>query len=334
MKKERIYGFDNIKCFLILLVVLGHLLEISADFAGRVLLLRLIYSFHMPAFLFVSGYFSENAPKKTVCRLGCTYCLFQLLYFLFARYVLKADMSFTLISTPYWILWYLFVMIAYSLLVPLFAVKRLWMAGILLLCSIAISLLSGYDPHLGYPLSAARFFTFFPYFLLGFYCKSFRSALPALRKRMLAGTLSCLAAAAAIWYLYRHPGITVQMMYGVHPYEKLGYGANIRAVIMLIALSWIAFLLLAVFPLLNRRIPVLSAYGKNTLPIFLLHGFLVRLMGKMELPIPSLWAALLLAVLIVLLLGSPGTARLFRFGFTGCRRERLISQNHSENNGE
>ena len=334
MKKERIYGFDNIKFFLIFLVVLGHLLGISANFTGRVLLLRIIYSFHMPAFLFISGYFSQNEPKKLACRLGYTYCLFQLLYFLFAVYVLKADMSFTLISTPYWILWYLFVMIAYSLLVPLLAVQRLWTAGILLLVSIAISLLSGYDPNLGYPLSGARFFTFFPYFLLGFYCKSFLALLPAFRKRVLPGVLSCIGIGAAIFYLYKHPGITVHMMYGVKPYEKLGYGICTRAVLMLIALSWIAFLMLAVFPIFNRKIPIVSALGTNTLPIFLLHGFLVRLMGKMELPIPTLWAALLLAVLILLLLGNPGTVLVFRYGFSGFWMERLSSENNSKNNAE
>ena len=56
MKKTREYGFDNLRGLLIVLVVLGHLLEICGSFPGAGFLYRTIYSFHMPAFLFLSGY--------------------------------------------------------------------------------------------------------------------------------------------------------------------------------------------------------------------------------------------------------------------------------------
>ena len=57
--KKREYQYDNLRFLLIALVVLGHLLEIAGDFPHRELLYELIYSFHMPAFLFLSGMFAR-----------------------------------------------------------------------------------------------------------------------------------------------------------------------------------------------------------------------------------------------------------------------------------
>lgn len=51
---------DNLKCFLILCVVIGHMLELVYAGGGY----RIIYSFHMPAFIFVSGYFARFRKKR------------------------------------------------------------------------------------------------------------------------------------------------------------------------------------------------------------------------------------------------------------------------------
>ena len=62
--KDRDYFFDNARAILIFLVVLGHLLQpyTSEDKFLQALYL-LIYSFHMPTFLFISGYFAKNLDK-------------------------------------------------------------------------------------------------------------------------------------------------------------------------------------------------------------------------------------------------------------------------------
>ena len=61
IKREII--FDNARAILILLVVFGHMLQpyTSGDKYLSALYL-VIYSFHMPTFLFISGYF-ENIDK-------------------------------------------------------------------------------------------------------------------------------------------------------------------------------------------------------------------------------------------------------------------------------
>lgn len=62
--KERDYFFDNARAILILLVVFGHMLQpyTSGDKYLSALYL-VIYSFHMPTFLFISGYFAKNIDK-------------------------------------------------------------------------------------------------------------------------------------------------------------------------------------------------------------------------------------------------------------------------------
>lgn len=62
--KERSLLFDNIKTVLIILVVLGHALEeISLEHEYGIIR-ACIYSFHMPAFIFISGYFSGGTQTK------------------------------------------------------------------------------------------------------------------------------------------------------------------------------------------------------------------------------------------------------------------------------
>jgi len=85
METDRKY-INSLKGFLILCVVIGHFGQTIANnlperyaFIGQGLVL-FIYIFHMPLFLFVSGYLSQNAEKrraKAVSDLLVPYLLFQ-----------------------------------------------------------------------------------------------------------------------------------------------------------------------------------------------------------------------------------------------------------------
>lgn len=81
--KQRNDRADNIKAILIFLVVFGHMLELAS--ARRIYLI--IYSFHMPAFIFVTGYYAKFKPRKILLELIMPYILFQTLYLLFDGYI-------------------------------------------------------------------------------------------------------------------------------------------------------------------------------------------------------------------------------------------------------
>src|SRR5699024_53133 len=83
---ERNAYFDNAKVILIFLVVFGHLIQpfISASSELNTLYLW-IYTFHMPAFIFLAGFFAKGSGNKEYIinlakKLLIPYIFFQLLY--------------------------------------------------------------------------------------------------------------------------------------------------------------------------------------------------------------------------------------------------------------
>lgn len=73
MTRERDYFFDNLKAVLIYLVVLGHFLLPIRGANPLVEVKRLIYVFHMPLFVFVSGYFAKKSTGtvNTILKKSC-----------------------------------------------------------------------------------------------------------------------------------------------------------------------------------------------------------------------------------------------------------------------
>lgn len=84
--KNRDYLFDNYKTLLILLVVIGHFIEPCYDNNWLLTGLKwLIVSFHMPAFIFISGYFSKKDLPITLLikKLLIPYVVYEVIYYLF-----------------------------------------------------------------------------------------------------------------------------------------------------------------------------------------------------------------------------------------------------------
>lgn len=63
--RERDAFWDNVKFFLIVLVVVGHFLEPyrDVDYYWPRYIFTVIYTFHMPLFIFVSGLFSKSVIR-------------------------------------------------------------------------------------------------------------------------------------------------------------------------------------------------------------------------------------------------------------------------------
>jgi len=78
--KQRLLYFDNLKGFAILLVVLGHCIQQCDSEGSYQFLYNLIYAFHMPLFMAVSGFFGYKSnveilqvTKKKFLRLMVPY---------------------------------------------------------------------------------------------------------------------------------------------------------------------------------------------------------------------------------------------------------------------
>lgn len=82
-KRSRICYMDTCKGLLIFLMVAGHCLALYRGDAVCNALYWFIYSFHMPVFIFISGYFSKNTDKpvwKLFRELILPMIPFELLY--------------------------------------------------------------------------------------------------------------------------------------------------------------------------------------------------------------------------------------------------------------
>jgi len=316
--KGRAYGFDNMRAFLIACVVVGHLLEICPNFPGRDPMYRVIYSFHIPALLFLTGYFGKFQPRQLFRGLIVPYFLLQTLYLLFTQHVLgvRVTMQYT---TPYWLLWYLPVCLYCKLLIPLLDTQSKKQQIVFLLLAVAVALLAGYDRTVGYYLSLSRFLVFLPWFVLGYYCRKYQERQLALLTRYrwpLAAVFGAAACLSVAFLASSH--FPKDVLYGSYPYATLGYDAALRGVLMLPALFWIGLLLCLFTGPLNRKIFAVSALGRNTLPVFLLHGFAVRLVAyKFPWLMGSPWAILWIGAGILLLLGNIFVGELFRLLFDG-----------------
>ncbi len=304
-KKNRQYYLDNLRFLLIFLVVFAHFLEVCPNFFGRELLYQVIYSFHMPAFLFLFGCFAKFSPKRILVRWCVPYVIFQTVYLLFERYVLGWNTG-VQYTTPYWILWYLLVCIFYQLLIPLVDTENKLRQTLTVIVSVILALSVGYADTIGYPLSLSRFFVFLPWFLIGFYCK--KNKMLQQVKTPVCFIPSVIVVVASVFFLH-FADVSNGLLYGSYSYAKCGGTLCLRAVLMLISLAWVVFLLSGFQKLFNRKISFVTTIGQNTWPIFLLHGFLVKALPAFG----GLWWALLATIVILLLFGNRFFQKLLSF---------------------
>lgn len=261
--RRRKMGLYNFKGLLIFLVVFGHLLEPLSGGTVNFLYL-LIYSFHMPAFIFLSGWFSGRTTlRRTLTGVLLPYLVFQPAYLLCAGLPVQ-------LYAPYWIMWYLFTLFLWRLLAPVLQ-KRAFLPWVLFPVSVLASLLCGYVPWIGYTFALSRALVFLPYFLAGYALGRRKNLVrPRLKTRpqrtySLAAALCC----TALLFLLRNY-LQRSWTFGASSYAYSGSSPGIRLLLLAMALLWIWFFL-AWIP--EGKVFFLTTLGRNTMFVYLLHGF-------------------------------------------------------------
>ncbi len=322
---SRNYRFDNIKFILIALVVFGHFLELI-DGQAADNLYRVIYLFHIPAFIFITGYFAKFNPSKILFSFIVPYVLLQILYLVFHAFVISEKSTVTLqVTKPYWLLWYLMTVAFYYLLIPFFETRNKRKQIMIIAAVVAVSLLAGFDENIGYFLSLSRFFTFLPFFLTGYYFgqnnRQEKKTDTNISSHIFL-SMAVLGVIISIFYIVNSP-IRYQVLYGSYSYEAMNYGPGIKLLLAAFAFFWI-ILLLHVIP--NKKIMGISIIGKNTLPVYVLHGFLVKLADKYDLFMYSefnnLLLALILTIGILIFLGNKYVAFFFQLRLSATHKKR------------
>lgn len=315
-RTDRKYSFDNLRFFLICCVVLGHLLEISPPFRGSYLLYRTVYSFHIPAFLFLTGYFASFRPRQILSGYLLPYVLFQTLYILFYNTLFGSGQPLQY-TTPSWILWYLLVCVYCHLLLPFFDTDSPGQQVLALLSVFTLALAAGFDDSLSYFGSFSRFFVFQPWFVLGFFFRKWEQSGKCLsRKGRILRYGVCLGIIFCSLVFLKQVQMEDSVLYGSVSYAESGATVFHRLAVMVTSLGWIGLLVSLFEDFFSRRLPLITAAGQNTLPVFLLHGFAVTLTSAYctfvwKLPL----AVFPLTLFLVLFFGNSFWGRIFRFLF-------------------
>ncbi len=272
----RNYKFDNLKFLLMFFVITGHLLEFSLNSEITRYLYTVIYSFHMPTFIFISGYFAKFNFSSLLKKFIIPYFYFQsfwIIYYLIAFNTLKSYLS------PEWVLWYLFVIIIYYFSIPIINTKSKTKKILIFILSIILSLGAGFVDFLGYFLSLQRMFYFYPFFVLGFYLgksKKFNTHINCLNNLNNCKIFINIAIFSVFFLilgiiLILDPPISA--LYGSYSYNMGNFNVLIRIGLMAISFS-IILLLVLLIP--NKNFPI-TKLGQNTMPIYILHSFLLKI---------------------------------------------------------
>ena len=302
----RDYALDNIRFFLIFCVVFGHLLVTGEKTATSNMLYEIIYSFHMPAFLFLFGYNIRFSVRRIILGFAIPYFVFQTMYILFDIYILGGD-EILQYTEPNWILWYMLVCTYYQILVPLYDNDKKNVQLPAILCTVMIAFLIGYDKSVGYHMSLSRFFVFQPWFLLGFYCKKndiLRKLSVHTKMLTIISRIGVYGVLLSSIYLVID-NMPYELLYGSLPYNGYNITIGKRAIVMIISLCWIMFLFVVLKTYLNKKIPLITTIGQNTLPVYLLHGFVVKAIEEFCPALQStLWSILPISCVILFAFGN------------------------------
>lgn len=303
---QRDYYFDNAKFILIFFVVFGHLLRSFIEDNEMIYnLYKVIYTFHMPAFILVSGFFArgfyqKGYIKKIAKKLIMPYLIFQLIYSVF-YYFLYNESHFVMNPLdPHWSLWFLISLFFWHIL--LFAFSR-FKPIIGLTLALMLGLIAGYFDWISNYLSLSRTFVFFPMFLLGYYLTKeqiHKLTRPSFKVLAIAPFI------AVFIFYYVFPDINYEWLFGSKPYSALDTSAMIGMLVRLGLYVLSTIMVLSFLAFVPKNKYFFTNLGKNTLYVYLLHGFFIRFFRESSIlnQTENLWLLLAIAVVLTFLLSS------------------------------
>ena len=311
LNKKRIDFVDSLKGFLIILVVLGHVADgylYSGSFLNNSGLLKSIYNviyiFHMPLFVLVSGYLfeysyfnSDDKKKKTKTRyliqminLIFVYLLFSIVYAIF-KIALVSNVNNTValedvLSIPIKAIppfWYLYILVLYYFV---FLFMRRLDLSLMLWVSFFISLWSPYvSAALPFELKRACYYCFF--FSLGIALKKNPKLLLFEKRISILMFIVGLFLVVQFWNNYHYQFI-----------------CHIDFINMIVAVCVIPIIWNGFNSNFLKKNKVFGFMGKYTLEIFVMHIPVISVVRAIliNLSLPNIFLDIFLGLLLGLLI--------------------------------
>ena len=269
--KSRDYLFDNYKALLIFLVVIGHFTGPSVSDNTFLLILKwFIVSFHMPAFIFISGYFSKRElPFRAVLqKLAVPYLAYEIIYYLWYVLVVHKETGLRLLR-PKFTLWYLLALFLWKVITPY--VKKI--RGYLFLAFIA-GFLIGFSNMENNFLTIPRALVYYPFYLAG---TDFNRSLPDKFRTPKGRLLSCISIGLVLGFLIfaaMTKAAPMQVFYGRYNYADMKQSI-LEGLLWRLLLYLIGFVMtFGLMILISDKKRSFSYIGTRTMAIYLFHGLL------------------------------------------------------------
>jgi fucose 4-O-acetylase-like acetyltransferase len=309
--------FDNIKAVLIFLVVFGHVIQkyIHDRDSYLYIVFVIIYCFHMPLFVFLSGYFSkdtEKARNKAFERFLLPYVVWEIIWFIMNNILfLNSDFNF---AVPWFAYWYFVSLFTLCLFLPILAQIRCIVPVLFIL-----AIVSGLYPDYGTSFSAGRTICFSGFFMLGYFCHP--RILEKIRKKRIFVLLAALLTVTALILLcltsYVRSRISriERSLWMAEAYRSTPIAVNDGIVIRSIIIASAFFLGSFLIAFTPRKKHYLTVVGKNSLTVFVIHGFFVEVLNRYinlnAASFPDAALLLIISLSITLLLSAEPLYRIY-----------------------
>lgn len=313
MTKQRSYLYDTLRGLLIWSIPISHFTRVGGHFSSASLsgvVYITINVFVMQAFMFLSGFFSkkpDRARESAFQTFLLPYLVFTLVFYFFRLgYFGKANLDFLM---PPFALWFLFSVFFYR-----FFLKDLIKIPFLLPLSFLLYIFAGQISFFGDFLALGRTVSYFPFFMLGYYCtteqaeklqtlKPWHSAVLGAALTGVSCYLAFVVKAPVGFYLLKEPSANLGMAWQTD--------ILLRILIIFLACGW-TVLMLNILPKTDNY---LTYVGKTTMPVYIFHLFIRYVIKVHGLPDPN-WAVYYIclfgfASLCVIVFSSPPVAKVY-----------------------
>lgn len=269
--ESRNYLVDNLKVILMFAVVFGHTIEhyIDQNYILRGIYIY-IYIFHMPLFIFISGYLSKKSVKsnkKIVEKLLIPYLFFNVVWYI-GVYIVTGKNMFS-IFYPGWTLWYLISLFFWRI-----SLKYLTKIKYIIPISFALGLLIGLDSIGENFLSISRTIVFLPFFLMGFYTDE-KSLKKINNMNKGIGLLIVIVFILVGMYIAKDQMVNYKFLYNSNAYYtnnlSILEGLLFRSILYIFSI----ILSIGVINLVSSEKMFYSKYGKNTMNVYVFHIYLI-----------------------------------------------------------
>jgi len=270
---EKNFYFFNVNAVLIFLVILGHLLQPTAqNNEGLKSFINFLFLFIIPCFVFTTGYFSTKGVTliNTVSRFIAPVLVIQLFYY-FLCYLLDVNLVLhpfpKSLVIPFYHLWYLLSLFFWAHVINVMNEKYL---KAFIIFSFLLAIAAGCFNSIGFILSGSRTIYYFPFFLLGYHFKkkNLNVLLTPKRFQNYFYLLFGLIFFAGVSWCHTIP---LGHLLGVVSYEKMGEskltGMLIRSGLLIVNIL-IGIFFLKIIP---SKKTFFTHFGGKTLSIYLFH---------------------------------------------------------------